>query len=107
MIKTTKAEQSKRRRREREGKETYLDMRRNEPLLKSPGFNAIFYTPCPGVTRGRHSLQYDRLWTEIDEFWNRPFPHGLTQLKLYLGIYHNFLSSKDLLLKKNKPKYTF
>ena len=47
--KTIKAEQSKRRRGEREGKETYLDMRRIEPLLNSPGFNALFYTPCPGV----------------------------------------------------------
>ena len=34
--------------RERAEKETYLDMRRIEPLLKSPGFNALFYTSCPG-----------------------------------------------------------
>ena len=48
IIKQPKAEQSKRRRRERAEKETYLDMRRIEPLLNSPGFNALFYTPCPG-----------------------------------------------------------
>ena len=34
--------------RERAEEETYLDMRGIEPLLKSPGFNALFYTPCPG-----------------------------------------------------------
>ena len=33
--------------RERE-RDTYLGMRRKEPLLRYPGFNALFYTTCPG-----------------------------------------------------------
>ena len=33
---------------EREEKEPYLDMRREEPLLRFPGFNALFYTTCLG-----------------------------------------------------------
>ena len=45
--KTIKAKQSKRRRGETEGKETYLDMVRLEHLLNFPGFNALFYTSFP------------------------------------------------------------
>ena len=36
--------------------------------VQFPGFNALFYTICQRVTRGRHSLQYDQLWTKIDLF---------------------------------------
>ena len=38
---------SKRRRGEREGKETYLGHETGETDLTSPGFSALFYTPCP------------------------------------------------------------
>ena len=46
-MKTIKAEtgEEKKKRAERD---TYLGMRRIEPLLKYPGFNALFYTTCPG-----------------------------------------------------------
>ena len=37
--------QEKKKRAERD---TYLGMRREEPLLKYPGFNALFFTTCPG-----------------------------------------------------------
>ena len=33
---------------EREEKEPYLGMRSEKPLLRYPGFNALFYTTCPG-----------------------------------------------------------
>ena len=33
---------------ERAEREPYLGMRGHEPLLKYPGFNALFYTPSPG-----------------------------------------------------------
>ena len=44
---TTKAktEQEKKERAERD---TYQDMRNERPLLTFPGFNALFYTICPG-----------------------------------------------------------
>ena len=46
-IRTIKAEtgEEKERRAERE---TYLGMKRIELLLRYPGFNALFYTTCPG-----------------------------------------------------------
>ena len=49
--KKSRTEQEKERR-EREGKETYLDMRKEGPFLNSPGFNALFYTPCSGGHQG-------------------------------------------------------
>ena len=50
IIRTIKAEteQEKKKREEREERETYLGMRGHEPLLNYPGFNAFFYTICPG-----------------------------------------------------------
>ena len=33
---------------ERAERDTYLGMRREEPLLRFPGFNVLFYTTCPG-----------------------------------------------------------
>ena len=41
-------EQEKKKREEREERETYLGMKGHEPLLNYPGFNAFFYTICPG-----------------------------------------------------------
>ena len=46
MIRTTKAE-TEQEKKERAERDTYLDMRREEPLLRFPGFNALFYTICP------------------------------------------------------------
>ena len=47
IIRKIKAEtgEEKERRAERD---TYLGMRRKEPLLRYPGFNALFYTTCSG-----------------------------------------------------------
>ena len=59
-IEQGKKREEKEEREEREERETYLGMRGNEPLLNYPGFNAFFYTICPGVTRGRNSVQFDR-----------------------------------------------
>ena len=58
-IRTIKAETGEEKERGAE-RETYLGMRRIEPLLRYPGFNALFYTTCPGVTSGHQPLQYDR-----------------------------------------------
>ena len=46
-IRTIKAE-TEQEKKERAEREPYLGMRGHEPLLKYPGFNALFYTPSPG-----------------------------------------------------------
>ena len=63
--KTIKAEQSKRRRGERERKETYLDTEMAEPILTQPGVSALFYTPCPG---GYQRSRLSPMRTLIDRF---------------------------------------
>ena len=46
--KTEQEKEKREEREEREERETYLGMRGHELLLKYPGFNAFFYTICPG-----------------------------------------------------------
>ena len=49
ITRTIKAETEQgKKREEREEREIYLGMRGHEPLLNYPGFNAFFYTICPG-----------------------------------------------------------
>ena len=47
IIRTTKAE-TEQEKKERAERDTYQDMRNEIPLLTFPGFNALFYTTCPG-----------------------------------------------------------
>ena len=46
-IRTIKAETGEEEEKRAE-RDTYLGMKREEPLLRFPGFNALFYTICPG-----------------------------------------------------------
>ena len=69
---------------EREERDSYLDTRSDWPPLSFPGFNALFYTKCPGVTRGRNSLQYDRLWTKIDRFSELALSARVNPIKMIL-----------------------
>ena len=41
----------------------------------------------PEVTTLSNTIDYELKSTD---FWNRPFPYGLTQLNQYFGIYYDF-----------------
>ena len=47
-IRTTKAETEQEKRRERAERDTYLASEGERPLLRFPGFSALFYTICAG-----------------------------------------------------------
>ena len=47
IIKQQQEQEQEKERREREGKDTYLGHEAGEPGLTFPGFNALFYRPCP------------------------------------------------------------
>ena len=55
-------------------REPYLGMRGHEPLLKYPGFNALFYTPSPRgspeVANLSNTIESGIKYTEIE---NWPF----------------------------------
>ena len=89
--KTIKAEQSKRRRGEREGKETYHGHEKGRAVSELSRVQCpLLYTMprgSPEVATLSNTIDYELKSTD---FWNGPFPHGLTQLNRYFGIHHDF-----------------